>query len=83
MLFIVGKQTRVLWNNVVYLKEGIEVNESFRAIMPDGTTKTKAESIYAISNYEHEYYLNEKEETDCNSSLFYMWLILWLKRLRN
>ena len=29
--------------------------------MPDGTTKTEAESIYTVTNYEHEVYENEKK----------------------
>ena len=49
----------VLYNGVVYIKEGIEVNSTFRAVMPDGTTKGESDSIYAVSNYEHEQYLNE------------------------
>ena len=51
----------ILYDGLVYIKEGIEVNETYRATMPDGTIKSKNESIYAVSNFEHEYYLNEKK----------------------
>ena len=51
-----------LYDGLVYIKEGIEVTETYRAVMPDGTMiKSKNESIYAVSNFEHEYYLNEKK----------------------
>ena len=46
--------------NIVAFKEGIQVNDSFRAVV-DGVTKTADESRVPISNYEHEYYLNEKK----------------------
>jgi hypothetical protein len=49
----------VLYNGMVYVKAGIEINESYRTIMPDGVTLTKEESIYAVSNYEYEEYTNE------------------------
>ena len=49
----------VLYNGVVFIKEGIEVNSTFRAVLPDGTTKGENDSIYTVSNYEHEQYLNE------------------------
>ena len=51
----------IKYNNIVYIKEGITVNETFRAVMPDGTTKSKEESIYEVTNYEHEYFLNEQK----------------------
>jgi hypothetical protein len=41
------------------VKEGIEVNENWRTIMPDGTVKTAEESIYPVNNYEYEYFKNE------------------------
>ena len=47
----------VLYNGVVFIKEGIEVNSTFRAVMPDGTTKGESDSLYAVSNYEHEFRL--------------------------
>lgn len=49
----------VLYNDTVFLKEGIEVNETFRAVLPDGTTLTKEQSVYPVSNYEYEQYQNE------------------------
>tara|TARA_B100001250_G_scaffold84006_1_gene69338 strand:+ start:2511 stop:3290 length:780 start_codon:yes stop_codon:yes gene_type:complete len=49
----------VLWNDIVFIKAGVTVNDSWRTILPDGTTKTAAESRDPISNYEHEYYENE------------------------
>ena len=45
----------------VYMRKGIVVNESFRTVMPDGTEKNKTESIYPVSNYEHEEFENEKK----------------------
>ncbi|AOV59940.1 baseplate wedge component [Synechococcus phage S-CAM8] len=51
----------VLYNDIVFIKEGILVNNEFRAILPDGTTKTAEESRTPITNYEHEYYLNEQK----------------------
>ena len=52
---------KVMYNeNIIAFKAGIQVNESFRAIV-DGNTKTADESRVPISNYEHEYYLNEKK----------------------
>lgn len=48
-----------LYDDIVFIKEGIEVNETFRAVLPDGTTLTKEESIYPVTNYEYETYLNE------------------------
>lgn len=50
----------VLYNDIVFLKEGIEVNSSFRATLPDGTILSENASIYPVSNYEHETYLNEQ-----------------------
>lgn len=51
----------VLYNNVVVFKKGIEVNDTFRASLPDGTTLSESQSIYPVSNYEYEYYENEKK----------------------
>ena len=61
MLFCHHLETNeILYDGLVYI-EGIEVNETYRATMPDEAVKSKNESIYAVSNFEHEYYLNEKE----------------------
>jgi len=51
----------VLYNGFVYYKEGIEVTEDFRITMPDGTVLSENESIYPVSNYEHETFLNEQK----------------------
>ncbi|AON99455.1 baseplate wedge component [Synechococcus phage S-RIM2] len=51
----------VLFEDIVYIKKNIDVNESFRAVMPDGSVKTADESRFPVTNYEHEYYLNEKK----------------------
>lgn len=51
----------VLPDGTVYVKSGIIVNEDYRVIMPDKTTLTKSQSIYSVSNYEHEVYLNDKK----------------------
>ena len=51
----------VMYNDIVFIKKGIEVNGEFRAVLPDGTTKTDVESRYAVSNYEHESYENDKK----------------------
>lgn len=51
----------VLYSGIVLYKEGIEVTEDFRAVMPDGTTLSQSESIYPVSNYEHETFLNEQK----------------------
>ena len=51
----------IRYNDVVFIKQGIEVNKSYRTILPNGTTKSEVESIYPVSNYEHEYYENEKK----------------------
>ena len=47
--------------NIVFMEKGRIVNESFRVVMPDGTQKTKNESVYPVSNYEHEEFENEKK----------------------
>lgn len=51
----------VLYGDAVFIQEGIEVNESFRAVLPNGNTLSKDASIYPVSNSEHETYLNEKK----------------------
>ena len=51
----------VLYDDIVYIRKNIDVNEDFRAVMPDGSTKTAEESRFPVTNYEHEYYLNEKK----------------------
>jgi len=56
----------VIWEqagfeDITVVERGHEVNETFRAKLPDGTIKTKEESIYPVSNYEHESNLNDKK----------------------
>ena len=50
-----------LYNNKTFIKEGIEVNSTWRTVLPDGTTLGEEQSIYPVSNYEHEQFLNEKK----------------------
>ena len=49
----------VLYNGDVFVKEGITVNETYRVVMPDGTTLSAAQSRYPVTNWEHEYAKNE------------------------
>tara|TARA_B100000029_G_scaffold53299_1_gene48402 strand:+ start:21526 stop:22431 length:906 start_codon:yes stop_codon:yes gene_type:complete len=49
------------FEDITVIEKGHEVNETFRAVMPDGTTRTKEQSIYPVSNYEHESHLNDKK----------------------
>ena len=49
----------ILDDGTVIIKEGIEVTADWRTILPDGTMKTAEESIYQVTNYEHEYFKNE------------------------
>ena len=51
----------ILFNDIVCMKKGIEVNKTWRTTTPDGVTKSETDSIYPVSNYEHEQYLNEKK----------------------
>ncbi len=46
--------------DIVIAKGGIEVNESYRGIDIDGNALAKELSVYPVTNYEHESYLNEK-----------------------
>ena len=50
-----------LYNGEVFLKKGIEVNSTWRTVLPDGTTLGETSSVYPVTNYEHETYLNEKK----------------------
>ena len=62
MLFTLETQEVILEDeNIVFMEKGRIVNESFRVVMPDGTQKTKNESVYPVSNYEHEEFENEKK----------------------
>ena len=48
-------------DEVIVVSQGTEVNESYRITDLDGNTLPKNESIYAVTNYEHEAYLNDKK----------------------
>lgn len=45
----------------ILIPQGIQVNESYRASLPDGTILSKNSSITSITNYDHEEYLNEQK----------------------
>ena len=49
----------LLDDGTVFVKQGIEVTEDWRTVLPDGSTMSKEDSIYPVTNYEHEDYLNE------------------------
>ncbi|AOO17429.1 baseplate wedge component [Cyanophage S-RIM12] len=51
----------ILYEDIVYIKEGSSVTDGFRVVMPDGSVKTAEESRYPVSNYEYEHYLNEQK----------------------
>ena len=44
----------------VLYKEGIEVNENFRAVLSDNTTLSKNQSLYTVTNIEYETMVNER-----------------------
>lgn len=50
-----------LSDGTLLIDEGIEVNESYRVTMPDGTIRSKQDSIFPITNAEYEINLNEKK----------------------
>ena len=49
----------ILDNGTPIIKEGIEVTQDWRTVLPNGDVKTAEESIYQVTNYEHEYFKNE------------------------
>ena len=49
----------LLDNGTPVIKEGIEVTEDWRTIMPNGDVKDAETSIYQVTNYEYEYFRNE------------------------
>lgn len=51
----------IKWNNLTIIKQGIQVNEEWRPILPDKTSRSKEESIYPVSNFEYETQKNEKK----------------------
>ena len=52
---------KVEYAGITFIQEGIQVNRTYRTKLPDGTTKSEEESIYPVTNYEHEQYLNEQK----------------------
>ena len=55
------KAFEIIEDGIVCMKKGVEVNKTWRTITPNGITKSETDSIYPVSNYEHEQYLNEKK----------------------
>tara|TARA_B100000902_G_scaffold276706_1_gene262489 strand:- start:565 stop:1335 length:771 start_codon:yes stop_codon:yes gene_type:complete len=54
-------ETKPIKNGTIeVVKGGVEVNETYRAVLT-GNTLTKDQSIYSVSNIEHEIYVNEKK----------------------
>lgn len=51
----------IFYNDEIFLQSGIEVTEDFRVVLPDETTLTKNQSITAVTNLEHETYVNDKK----------------------
>ena len=49
----------VKYEGEVIVPANIEVNESYRTTLPNGTQLSSLESRVAVTNYEHETYLNE------------------------
>ena len=49
------------YNGELFLESGIQVNDTWRTVLPDGTTLGETQSIYPVTNYEYEDYLNEKK----------------------
>jgi hypothetical protein len=50
-----------LEDGTLLVDEGIEVNESYRVTMPDGSIRSKQDSIFPITNAEYEININEKK----------------------
>ena len=50
-----------LEDGTLLVDEGIEVNEPYRVTMPDGSIRTKQDSIFPITNAEYEININEKK----------------------
>lgn len=51
----------VKYNDIIFLKSGVEVNEEFRVTLPNGVTLAKDQTIYPVTNMEYETYENEKK----------------------
>ena len=49
------------FNGDIFLQKGLEVNKDWRTVLPDGTTLGEEQSVYPVSNYEHEVYINEQK----------------------
>ena len=52
---------RAEYNGELFLEAGITVNDTWRTVLPDGSTLGEQQSIYPVTNYEYEDYLNEKK----------------------
>ena len=50
-----------LEDGTLLVDEGVEVNESYRVTMPDGSIRSKQDSIFPITNAEYEININEKK----------------------
>ena len=51
----------VEFDGAIFNKEGIEVNEDYIVTLPDGTTLGRDQSIFPVTNLEHETMINEKK----------------------
>jgi len=51
----------VLWDNAVFIKEGLEVNSSWRTKLPNGNVLSENDSVYPVTNIEYEITKNEKK----------------------
>ena len=49
----------ILDDGTPVIKEGVQVTEDWRTVLPNGDVKDKETSIYQVTNYEHEYFKNE------------------------
>lgn len=52
---------QLMTDGTVFIKRGIEVTETFRSDIPGIGVQTKEASIYPVTNYENEYFLNEQK----------------------
>jgi hypothetical protein len=51
----------VLYDGIILVEKGIQVNSTWRTVMPNGDVLPENQSIYPVSNYEHEAFLNDKK----------------------
>ena len=52
---------KVMFGDITLIEAGVQVNSTYRTKLPDGTIKSEEESVYPVTNYEHENYLNEQK----------------------